>query len=183
MKFLLTFILMLSTQVTCATPINLIQNGDFSLTHTASQGGKTNFGIPDLWAGISGQTDNATVLNGVMTFATSGPRNPLYDRWYISQTFTVQNAGQYNLMFDFLLVGANTGSPMNGAKVFLDHIAASAFGITPVVVPNMIFAQTYAQEYSDILRAGWKANSWHVGQQLLLDLTAGTHTLFSRLAR
>lgn len=177
LKPLITALVLLSSQA-FATPINLIQNGDFSQIHTASQGGKTNFGIPDFWNGITGQIDNATVLQGAMMFSTSGPRDPIYDKFYIYQSVNIATAGFYTLTFDYLLKGASTGSSYNGAKVFLDVIAASAPGITPVQVPNMIFGRTYSQEYSDILRAGLAANLWHLGQTVRLNLTAGNHLLF-----
>lgn len=177
LKPLITALVLLSSQA-FATPINLIQNGDFSQIHTASQGGKTNFGIPDFWSGITGQIDNATVLQGAMMFSTSGPRDPIYDKFYIFQSFTAPTSGLYTLTFDYLLQGASTGSAYNGAKLFLDVLAASAPGITPVQVPNLIFGRTYSQEYADIVRAGLKPNQWHLGQTVSLNLTAGTHTLF-----
>lgn len=177
LKPLITALVLFSSQA-LATPINLIQNGDFSQIHTASQGGKTNVGIPDFWNGITGQIDNATVQQGAMMFSTSGPRDPIYDKFYIYQSVNITSAGFYTLTFDYLLKGASTGSSYNGAKVFLDVIAASAPGITPVQVPNMIFGRTYSQEYTDILRAGLTPNQWHLGQTVRLELTAGKHLLF-----
>ena len=95
-------LVLLSSQ-SFATTMNLVQNGDFSQIHTASQGGKTNFGIPDFWHGITGQIDNATVIQGAMMFSTSGPRNPIYDKFYIYQSVNIASSGLYTLTFDYLI--------------------------------------------------------------------------------
>lgn len=157
---------------------DLLTNGDFSSFHTASQGGKTNFGIPDSWVGITGQIDNATVYNGAMLFATSGPRNPNYDRFYIYQSFVAPTAGSYLLTFDYLLRNVSSGTGYNGAKIYLDNMYGSAPGVTPVVVPNTVFSRTYSDEYQAILRSGLTPNVWHLGQSVNLTLSAGTHTLY-----
>lgn len=54
------------------TPINLITNGDFALSHrgTTLSG---NPAIPDAWFGIQTQTANARVLDGAMMFSTAHP--------------------------------------------------------------------------------------------------------------
>lgn len=157
---------------------NLISNGDFSSYYTASQGGWTNFGIPTGWSGITGQIDNATVYQGAMRFATSGPRNVTRDKFYIFQSFTVADAGSYQLTFDFLLNNVSSGTGYNGAKIYLDNMYGSAPGVTPVVSPNIVFSRTYSDEYQAILRNGLAPNTWHLAQSVLLDLTAGQHTLY-----
>ncbi|NML27533.1 hypothetical protein [Zoogloea dura] len=157
---------------------NLISNGDFSSYYSASQGGWTNYGIPTGWSGITGQIDNATVYQGAMLFATSGPRNPTRDKFYIFQSFTVADAGSYQLTFDFRLNNVSTGTSFNGAKIYLDNMYGSAPGVTPVVVPNTVFSRTYADEYQAILRNGLAPNVWHLAQSVMLDLTAGQHVLY-----
>lgn len=157
---------------------NLISNGDFSSYYAASQGGWTNYGIPTGWSGITGQIDNATVYQGAMLFATSGPRNVTRDKFYIFQSFTVAEAGSYQLTFDFLLNNVSSGTGYNGAKIYLDNMYGSAPGVTPVLVPNTVFSRTYSDEYQAILRNGLTPNTWHFAQSVMLDLSAGQHTLY-----
>jgi hypothetical protein len=161
-----------------AVPVNLITNGDFSLTHpgTTVSGNKA---IPDSWNNIQTQTVNATVLNGAMMFSTAHPTtNVNLYKDYIWQSFTVTTAGLYDLVFDYKLVEAQRGWAGNGAKVYLDQFYASAPGVTPVVVPNLVFAQTYGDELMDFRLNAAGLNQWHLGETVALNLTAGNHTLY-----
>ncbi len=157
---------------------NLLTNGDFSSFHTASQGGKTNFGIPDNWVGITGQIDNATVHNGAMLFATGGPRNVTTDRSYIYQSFVAPAAGSYVLTFDYQLRNVSSGTGYNGAKIYLDNMYASAPGVTPAFSPNTVFSRTYSDESLAIQHSGLTPNVWRLAQTVDLTLSAGTHTLY-----
>lgn len=161
-----------------AEPVNLISNGDFSLTHpgTTLSG---NQAIPDNWNNIQTQTTNATVLNGAMVFSTAHPTTNigLY-KDYIWQTFTVTEAGAYNVIFDYMLENAQNGKATNGAKIYVDQYYASAPGVTPVVLPNLVFQQTYADELMDFMGNPGGLNQWHLNERLTLDLSAGTHTLY-----
>lgn len=159
---------LISSSATAAVT-NLITNGDFSQTTSASGMGNINNGVPTAWTGIQGQTDNATVVNGVMLFSTMGTHSPTQHKYYISQTFTASEAGNYTLSFDYLLGNAYAGNIQNGAKVVIDQWYASAPNVTPAYQPNIVFSATYGSDHS---------NAWHLNQSVLLNLTAGNHTLY-----
>lgn len=161
-----------------AAALNLISNGDFALSHpgTTLSG---NPAIPDSWNGIQTQTTNARVLDGAMMFSTAHPTtNVNLYKDYIFQSFTAPTAGLYTLAFDYKLENAQRGKSINGAMVYLDQFYASAPGVTPVVVPNLLFKQTYADELMDFRDNFAGLDQWHLSQTLTLDLTAGTHTLY-----
>lgn len=161
-----------------AEPPNLIVNGDFSLSHpgTTLSG---NQAIPDSWNNIQTQTVNARVLNGAMMFSTAHPTtNVTLYKDYIWQSFSVGAAGTYTLRFDYKLQNAQNGASYNGAKVYMDQFYASAPGVAPVVVPNLVFVQTYADELFDFRLNQAELNKWHLAQTVSLELTAGQHTLY-----
>lgn len=160
------------------TSINLITNGDFALSHrgTTLSG---NPAIPDAWFGIQTQTANARVLDGAMMFSTAHPStNVNLYKDYIYQSFVAPSDGLYTLSFDYKLQSAQNGWAQNGAKLFLDQFYASAPGAQPVLVPNLIFKQTYGDELMQFRGNAAGLNQWHQGQTLSLDLKAGTHTLY-----
>lgn len=149
---------------------NLIVNGDFSLVTTGSGMGNFNNGIPTSWGGgITGQIDNATVVNGAMLFSTAGAHNPNQHKYYINQVFNASEDGIYTLSFDYRLQNGRNGYITNGAKVVIDQWYSSAPNAVPVFSPNVVFSATYGKDYSDL---------WHTGQTVALDLTAGNHTLY-----
>lgn len=176
--FLAVALSLMTTGPVFAAPINLISNGDFALSHpgTTLSG---NPAIPDSWSGIQTQTSNARVLDGAMMFSTAHPTtNVNIYKDYIFQSFTAPTAGLYTLAFDYKLENAQRGKSSNGAMVYLDQFYASAPGVTPVVVPNLLFKQTYANELMDFRDNLAGLDKWHLSQTLTLDLTAGTHTLY-----
>lgn len=157
---------------------NLIVNGDFALSHpgTTVSG---NPAIPDSWNGIQTQTENARVLDGAMMFSTAHPTtNVIPYKFYIYQSFQAAAAGLYTLSFDYKLERAQNGWAQNGAKVYLDQFYASAPGVLPVVMPNLIFKQTYGDELQQFAGNSAGLNQWHVGQTVSLNLSAGLHTLY-----
>lgn len=161
-----------------AASANLIANGDFALSHpgTTLSG---NPAIPDSWNGIQTQTTNARVLDGAMMFSTAHPTtNVNLYKDYIYQSFVVPAAGVYTLSFDYKLERAQNGWAQNGAKVYLDQFYASAPGTLPVVVPNLVFKQTYGDELLQFMGNAAGLDQWHQGQSLDLSLSAGTHTLY-----
>lgn len=168
----------LSAPAPATAATNLLLNGDFSLSHpgTTLSG---NQAIPDFWNGIQTQTVNARVLDGAMMFSTAHPTtNVNLYRDTISQSFTVDTAGLYTLAFDYKLENAQNGWAGNGAKLYLDQFYASAPGTTPVVLPNLVFSQTYGDELMDFAGNAAGLNQWHLSQTLTLDLSAGVHTLY-----
>lgn len=164
--------------VSSAASTNLIVNGDFTLSHagTTLSG---NPAIPDSWSGIQTQTTNARVLDGAMLFSTAHPTTniSLY-KDYIYQSFVVPATGVYTLIFDYKLEKAQNGWAQNGAKVYVDQFYASAPGAQPVVVPNMVFKQTYGDELLQFRGNAAGLDQWHLGQSLDLSLSAGSHTLY-----
>ena len=163
---------------TAAEGPNLILNGDFTLSHrgTTLSG---NPAIPDHWNNIQTQTVNARVLDGAMMFSTAHPTtNVNLYKDYIWQSFSVPETGLYTLVFDYKLQNAQNGAAHNGAKVYVDQFYASAPGVTPVVTPNQVFAQTYASELLDFRLNPAGLNQWHLGQTVSLQLSAGQHTLY-----
>lgn len=168
---------LLATQPAAAAT-NLLLNGDFSLSHhgTTLSG---NPAIPDSWTGIQTQTVNARVLDGAMMFSTAHPTtNVNLYRDYIYQSFTVSETGLYSLTFDYKLENAQSGWAGNGAKVYLDQFYASAPGVTPVVLPNLVFHQTYGEELLAFMGNPGGLDKWHVSQTLTFELAAGVHTLY-----
>lgn len=148
---------------------NLLLNGDFSLVTSASGMGNLNNGIPTSWCCIQGQTDNASVIGGAMLFSTMGTHNANQHKYYVSQVFNASVAGEYTLTFDYQLRNSYTGYVSNGAKVVIDNWYSSAPGATPVFEANTVFSATYFND---------KAGAWHLGQTVVLNLTAGNHSLY-----
>ena len=162
---------------TAASP-NLIVNGDFALSHrgTTLSG---NPAIPDGWNGIQTQTTNARVLDGAMMFSTAHPTtNVNLYKDYIYQSFVAPAAGVYTLSFDYRLESAQRGWAQNGAKVYVDRFYASAPGVLPVMVPNLVFAHTYGDELLQFMGNAAGLDQWHAQQTVSLTLAAGMHTLY-----
>ena len=155
--------------VASAANNNLLLNGNFSLVTSASGMGNLNNGIPTSWSGIQGQTDNASVIDGAMLFSTMGTHNQNQHKYYVSQVFNASAAGEYLLTFDYQLRNSYTGYVSNGAKVVIDNWYSSAPGATPVFEANTVFSATYFNDH---------AGAWHLGQTVVLNLTAGNHYLY-----
>lgn len=147
-----------------AAPAELLQNGDFSLTHAAVGTGGLAI-LPDSWAGLGGTTDNAGVWNGVLRFSTQGAHNP-YHKYYVSQTVSIAAEGDFVLRFDYQLANPSNGRSINGAKVTFDNY----YGTANSPAPTPLFAATYGN-------AGYD-DSWHLDTTLNVHLTAGNHTLY-----
>ena len=155
--------------VASAANNNLLLNGNFSLVTSASGMGNLNTGIPTSWCCIQGQTDNASVIDGVMLFSTMGTHNANQHKYYVNQMFNANVAGEYLLTFNYQLRNSYTGYVSNGAKVVIDNWYSSAPGATPVFEANTVFSATYFNDH---------AGAWHLGQTVVLNLTAGNHYLY-----
>lgn len=154
-----------------AQATELLANGDFTLTTgpVINGGGAM---VPANWQGMTTSVPNA----GQMTLAGDGvfffevysgsALPPAGARTNIYQTFTLAEACDCTLRFDYWLSNPNGAAPgVNGAQVAVDHWPT---GPTDPLGP--LFTQTFSADN--------RFNDWHRGVTLPVSLAAGSHTLY-----
>lgn len=154
-----------------APAAELLLNGDFSVTTgpVINGGGAM---VPSDWLGMTNSVPNAgqtTVAgNGVFFFEvySGSALPPAGARTSIYQTFTLAEACECTLRFDYWLSNPSGGAPgVNGAQVAIDHWPTG-----PTDPQGPLFVQTFAADN--------RFNDWHRGVTLPVSLPAGTHTLY-----
>jgi hypothetical protein len=154
----------LAAAAQAAAPSELLQNGDFALTHAATGTGGLAI-LPDSWNGLVGTTENAGVWDGVLRISTAGTHNANH-KYFVSQSFDAGAGGDFILRFDYRFLRPWTGTAINGAKVTIDNW----YGTVNTPAPTPLFSSTYRNAGVD--------EGWHLGTSLAVQLGAGLHTLY-----
>lgn len=160
--------------VAAALPVHateLLSNGDFSVTTgpVINGGGAM---VPADWQGMTTSVPNAGQItlagDGVFFFEvySGSALPPAGARTNIYQTFTLAEACECTLRFDYWLSNPNGAAPgINGAQVAVDHWPTG-----PTDPQGPLFSQTFSADN--------RFNDWHRGVTVPVSLSAGSHTLY-----